>query len=160
MISIIVAKSLNNVIGSRNDLPWHLPADQKYFRDITRGQTVVMGTKTFDSIIAGLNKPLPDRKNIVITRDRTFAYTDVEVIHDIESIKQLGDVFVIGGAEIYRQTIDFADKLYVTEIDVVVDGDAYFPEINDAWHEVSRETHKADDKNQYDYDFVVYERRG
>ncbi len=158
MISLIVAKSLNNVIGSKNNLPWRLPADQKYFRDVTLGQTVVMGTKTFESIIAGLNKPLPNRKNIVITRDPTFIYNDVGVIHDIESIKLLGDVFVIGGAEIYRQTIDMADRLYVTEVRSTIDGDAYFPAIDASWTEVSREKHSADDKNQYAYDFVVYEK--
>lgn len=158
MICLIVGKAQNNVIGSKNDLPWYLPADLKHFREITTGNTVVMGRTTFESIVATLNKPLPNRKNVVITRDLTFSYPGVEVIHDIESIKGLGDVYVIGGAEIYKQTIDFADKLYVTDIHAEIDGDAYFPEIDDSWQEVLREPHQADEKNQYDYDFVIYER--
>lgn len=158
MISIIVAKAQNNVIGSKNDLPWYLPADLKHFREITTGHTVVMGRTTFESIVATLHKPLPNRKNVVITRDQTFSYPDVDAIHDIESIHDLGDVFIIGGAEIYKQTIDMADTLYVTDVHADINGDAYFPTIDSSWQEISRDPHQADDKNQYDYDFVIYKR--
>lgn len=159
MIALIAAKARNNVIGSKNDLPWYLPGDLKHFRDITTGHTIVMGRTTFESIVATLNKPLPNRKNVVITRDQAFSYPGVDVIHDIESVKDLGDVFVIGGAEIYKQTIDMADTLYVTDVHADINGDAYFPDIDDTWHEVSREPHHADEKNQYDYDFVIYKRK-
>ncbi len=158
MISLIVAKSQNNVIGHCNDLPWYLPADLKHFKQITDGHAVVMGRKTFDSIIARLGKPLPNRTNIVVTRQEDFVYPGVDVIHSIKDINTLnGEVYVIGGANIYSQMINYADKLYVTEIKTIIDGDTHFPSIDpDHWQEISRSRHKADDKNQYDYDFVVY----
>lgn len=159
MISFIVAKARNNVIGSRNDLPWYLPADLKHFKRLTTGHTVVMGRKTFESIIARLGKPLPDRDTIVVTRDTHFTYPEVKIIHDVREISQLGDCFVIGGAELWQQTFDLADRLYVTDIHAEIDGDRYFPEIDPTkWYEISRESHKRDDKNPYDYDFVLYER--
>ncbi len=158
MISIIVAKAQDNVIGSKNDLPWYLPADLKHFKEITTGHTVLMGRKTLQSILDRIHKPLPDRTNIVVTRDTTFSYSGVDVIHTLDDIKTLGDVFVIGGAEIYKQTIDMADRLYVTEVQATIDGDTYFPELTKDWKETLRESHKADEKNQYDYDFVVYDR--
>ncbi len=161
MISLIVAKSDNDVIGSHDGLPWYLPADLRHFKQLTTGHTVVMGRKTFDSIISRLGHPLPERRSIVVTRDVEFAYDDVEVIHDVASIRKLADrVFVIGGGEIYRQTIDHADVLYVTEVHADIDGDVTFPTIDaQVWRETSREPHVRDDKNQYDYDFVTYERR-
>lgn len=158
MISLIVAKANNNVIGSKNDLPWYLPADLRHFKDITTGHTVLMGRTTFNSILSRLGKPLPNRENVVITRDEDFTYHEVTVIHSIDDIKTLGDVFVIGGAEIYRQTINIADRLYVTEVHADIDGDTYFPALSVSWKEVSRESHTADDKNPHDYDFVIYER--
>jgi dihydrofolate reductase len=158
MISLIVAKANNNVIGSKNDLPWYLPADLRHFKEITTGHTVVMGRTTFNSILSRLGKPLPNRENVVITRDQDFSYHEVTVIHSIDEIKTLGDVYVIGGAEIYRQTIDIADRLYVTEVHADIDGDTYFPSLSVSWKEVSRESHTADDKNPHDYDFVVYVR--
>lgn len=159
MIAIIVAKADNNVIGSKNDLPWYLPADLKHFKNVTLGHAVVMGRNTFQSILDRLHKPLPGRENIVLTRDNTFAYEGVRVIHTVDDINQLDDVFIIGGAEVYKQTIDLADTLYVTEVHAAIDGDVVFPDIDDAWTESSREHHKSDEKNQYDYDFVTYKRR-
>ena len=161
MVSIIVAKSGNDVIGSRGELPWYLPADLRHFKQLTTGHTVVMGRKTFDAIISRLGRPLPERHNIVVTRDAEFAYDGVEVMYDVPSIRKLASrVFVIGGGEVYRQTIDYADTLYVTEVHANIDGDATFPTIEPTkWRETSRETHTRDDKNQYDYDFVTYERR-
>ncbi len=158
MISLVVAKAHNNVIGSKNDLPWYLPADLRHFKEITTGHTVVMGRTTFNSILNRLGKPLPNRENVVVTRDPDFTYHEVTVIHSIEEIKDLGDVFVIGGAEIYRQTVDIVDRLYVTEVDADIEGDTYFPDLAASWQEVSREHHESDEKNQFDYDFVVYER--
>ena len=159
MIAIIVAKADNNVIGSKNDLPWYLPADLKHFKNVTLGHAVVMGRNTFQSILDRLHKPLPGRENIILTRDNTFAYEGVRVIHTVDDINQLDEVFIIGGAEVYKQTIDLADTLYVTEVHAAIDGDVVFPDIDDAWTESSREHHKSDEKNQYDYDFVTYKRR-
>lgn len=162
MIAIVVAQARNGVIGSKNDLPWYLPADLKHFKNITLGHTVLMGRNTFQSILDRLHKPLPERKNIVLTRDESFTYDSVTVIHsvtDIASLTNEGDIYIIGGAEVYKQTIDLADTLYVTDVHADIAGDAVFPPINDSWQEISREPHKSDEKNQYDYDFVVYKRR-
>ncbi len=160
MISFIVAKAQNNVIGNRNALPWHLPADLKHFQALTTGHTIVMGRKTFQSIIDRNGTILPRRHNVVVTRDQGFSYPGVTVIHDVAKISTLGDCFIIGGAELWRQTFALADRLYVTDIHADIDGDVVFPEIDAAtWRETSREHHKKDDKNPHDYDFVVYERR-
>ncbi len=160
MISLIVAKTSKDVIGINNDLPWYLPADLKHFKEITSDHAVVMGRKTFESIIKRLGHALPNRDNIVLTRDTSYASHEAHIIHDISYIQTLkGNTFVIGGAEIYNITIDQADRIYVTEIHADVDGDTYFPDINSSdWREISRESHLADDKNKYDYAFVIYER--
>ncbi len=159
MISLIVAKSDNDVIGSRNDLPWYLPADLTHFKELTIGHTVVMGRKTYDSIVGRIRHPLPHRTNVVMTHDTSFAVEGVRVIHNITDIRSLGDdIFVIGGAEIYRQMLDMADRLYVTEVKATINGDVHFPVIGPEWREIAREPHKKDDRNQYDYDFVTYER--
>lgn len=160
MISLIAAQARHNVIGHRNDLPWYLPADLRHFRDLTRGHTVLMGRKTFDSIVARLGKPLPDRDSIVVTRDRDFRYDGVQVIHSLDDIPKLtSELFIIGGAEIYRQMIDQADRLYITDIHADISGDTYFPAIDaNKWREISRDKHQSDVKNPYDYDFVVYDR--
>jgi dihydrofolate reductase len=159
MISCIVARANNGVIGSDNDLPWYLPADLKRFKELTTGTTVVMGRKTYDSIVARLGHALPNRRNVVLTR-QNISLPDADVIHSIDAIATLGDVFIIGGAQVYQSTIDMVDTLYVTDVDATIDGDASFPTLDaTAWREVSREHHDKDDKNQFDYDFVVYERR-
>ncbi|PID99386.1 dihydrofolate reductase [Candidatus Saccharibacteria bacterium] len=161
MIAMVVAMAENGVIGSRSDLPWYLPADLRHFKKLTTGKTVVMGRTTFQSIVARLGRPLPQRRNVVLTRDQSFHYRGVETIHDVSSIAPLADdVYVIGGAQVYAAALELADVLYVTEVHAVIDGDAHFPAIDAArWREVSRVRHAADAKNQYDYDFVVYERR-
>lgn len=160
MLNYIVAKAENDVIGSKNDLPWYLPADLIHFKTLTLGHTVVMGRKTFDSILARLGKPLPERTNVVLTRNPDFAYPGVTVLHDIADIDTLeGEVFNIGGEELFRATFDRADKLYATEVHADIPGDTYFPAIEaDQWRETAREPHEADEKNPYDYDFVTYER--
>lgn len=160
MIAIVVAIAEGGVIGSRNDLPWYLPADLKHFKEITGGHTVVMGRTTFESILARLGKPLPNRRNVVLTRDVAFAHDGVEIIHDVDAIPKLAEpVYVIGGAQVYAATLDVADTLYLTEVHAKIQGDAHFPALDSAkWREVSRERHTADEKNEYSYDFVVYER--
>ncbi len=158
MISCIVARAENGVIGSENDLPWYLPADLKRFKDLTTGRTVVMGRKTYESIVARLGHALPNRKNVVLTR-QDITLPDASIIHAIDDVRKLEDVFIIGGAEVYRAAFDLIDKLYVTEVHATVSGDAHFPAIDPAaWRETSRESHEKDEKNQFDYDFVVYER--
>lgn len=163
MISLIVAIAHDNVIGRSNDLPWYLPADLKHFKDITIGHTVVMGRKTYESIASRLGKPLPDRHNIIVTRDEELVVPGATVAHSLETALDEHidkEIFVIGGAEIYAQALPHADKLYVTIVDAdITGGDTFFPLIDPTlWRETSRESHMKDDRNEYDYDFVTYER--
>ncbi len=159
MLSIIAAQSRNHVIGRDGDLPWHLPADLRHFRQLTSGHTVIMGRKTFDSIVSRLGHPLPGRRNVVLTRDRMFHYPGVDTVHDIDALDQYNDAFVIGGEQVYRVLFDRAIRLYITEVAADVMGDTYFPTINPHdWREISRETHAADATHEYDYAFVEYER--
>ncbi|HEV7702627.1 MAG TPA: dihydrofolate reductase [Candidatus Paceibacterota bacterium] len=160
MISLIAAIGKNNELGKGNTLLWHMPADMKFFRETTRGHTVIMGRKTFES----LKGPLPNRKNIVITRDENYKKEGIEVIHSLD--KALGqaqdehEVFIIGGAEIYKQCMNIADKLYITHIDAEdKDADSFFPEIIPiAWNETSHIEHKKDSENPFNYTFSVYDK--
>lgn len=162
IISSIVAISNNNAIGVDNDLPWHMPADLKFFKDTTLGHYVLMGRKSFDSV----GRPLPGRTNIVITRNKSFNNTGVIVAHSIpEGIlmaQNAGqkELFILGGSNIYFQTINLWDKLYVTKINTEIpQATAFFPEIKDnEWTLTSEEPHLADDKNPYDFNFCLYER--
>lgn len=161
MIALVAAVAENGIIGTDNELPWHLPTDLKHFRDITAGKTIVMGRKTFDSILEATGgKPLPNRRNVVLTRDQAFRHPGVEVLHDVRELTTLGgDVYVIGGGQVYAAAIDSADVLYMTEVHAQVDGDARFPAIDPAiWREVLREAHPADERNEYAFDFVTYEK--
>ena len=161
MISAIVARSRNGVIGVKNDLPWDLPDDRKYFRDVTRGHAVIMGRKTAESIFTRLGHGLPDRPNIVVTRDTGYVLEGFIIVHSLEeAVAAAGsDGFIIGGSQIYEQAMSLCDRLYITEVDVEIDGDAYFPALDmTQWHEVSREHHEKDDSNEYAFDFVIYER--
>jgi len=158
----MAAKASNNVIGKDNDLVWHLPADLKFFKLTTKGHTLIMGRKTFES----LANPLPNRDSWVVTRNKDYSQEGITVFHSLDEAitagekKGLDSVFILGGGEIYKQSMDVVDKMIITEVHHEFDGDTYFPEINaDLWQEVSREEHKADDKNNYDYAFVVYERK-
>lgn len=156
MISIIAAVAKNNVIGKRNALPWYLPEDLKRFRKLTTGKTVLMGRKTFESIIDKLDKPLPNRKNVVITRDADYKVPEgVMVLHDINSAFEAlkdEDVFIIGGGEIYNQTINMADKLYITHVNAEHDGDVFFPEIDPkVWQKVEDDPHDG-------FSFATYKR--
>ena len=160
MISLIAAIGKNNELGKNNTLLWHMPADMKFFRDTTRGHTVIMGRKTFES----LKGPLPKRTNIVITRDKNYKRDGIEVVNSLEEglgkTKNESEVFIIGGAEIYKQAIDFADKLYITHIDAIdKNADTFFPEIIPiVWNEISHEEHKKDSENPFNYTFSIYEK--
>ena len=161
LISAIVATSINGVIGKDNQIPWYMPADMRYFKRMTLDHCVIMGKNSFRS----LGRPLPKRTNIVITRDPFFVADGVVVVHSItealEHAFQTGEqeAFVIGGGEIYRQTMDLWDRVYLTEIKLETEGDVYFPPLEESdWREISREPHEADEKNKYAYTFRVLER--
>jgi dihydrofolate reductase len=159
-ISLIAAIGKNNEIGKGNTLLFNMPADMKHFRDTTRGHTVIMGRKTFESLPNG---PLPNRRNIVITRDKEYNSEGSEVVHSLDKALKLfentdEEVFIIGGAEIYKQSIEKGDKLYITHIDAEdKEADSFFPIINkEIWKIKSREDFPADEKNIFDYSFVEY----
>ena len=156
--SIIVAIAKNNAIGKDNKLLWYLPNDLKHFKDVTSGHTVIMGRKTFDSV----GKPLPRRRNIVVTR-QPISIEGCEVVSSIEAALALcageDEVFIVGGAEIYRQAIPLTDRIYLTIVDEEFDGDTFFPELNAAeWKETKRENFEPDEKNKYSYSFITLER--
>jgi dihydrofolate reductase len=160
IISIIVALGKNNEIGKGNDLLWHLSADLKHFKEITLGHTIIMGRKTFDSLPKG---PLPNRRNIVISRNPVLKIDGAEVYSSLDyallKLLDESEVFIIGGAQIYQQTLPIADRLYLTKIHAgFPEADTFFPEIAwNIWREVSRETFPADEKNPYPYSFLEYE---
>lgn len=156
MIKIIVATSKNRVIGNNNQLIWSLPADLKRFKQITTGNTVVMGRKTYESI----GKPLPNRRNIIITRDNEYKADGCEIVNSLEEALMLcnNDCFIIGGGEIYKQSMDLADKIYLTIVNEDFEGDTFFPEIGNEWVKVGREDYEPDEKNKYKYSFIEYEK--
>jgi dihydrofolate reductase len=163
-ISMIAALAQNRVIGKNNDLPWSLPDDMKYFMQTTKGHHCIMGRKNYDSIPSKF-KPLPLRTNIVVTRQKNLDAPGCVVVNDIQKGIRLSrdaketEVFIIGGAEIYKEGMSVADRLYLTEIKADIEGDTYFPEVDHKkWKEKSRVHHPADEKHQYAFDFVVYER--
>ncbi len=159
-ISLIVAMARNRVIGTNNTLPWHLPADLKHFKALTMGHHIVMGRKTYESI----GKPLPGRISVVVTRNAGYAPPGVITANSLEAAISACDgeneIFIIGGAELYRQSITFADRIYLTEIDADISGDAHFTELDHTlWKEAGRESHVRDEKNAYPYQFVIYDRK-
>ena len=165
-ISLIVAMAKNRVIGRNNKLPWHLSEDLKYFKRVTMGKPVIMGRKTFESI----GRPLPGRANIVITRNKQYSAEGIKVVHTLEEAKALcesievvdgtEEAMIIGGAEIYKQAIETADRLYLTEVHADVEGDAYFVEFDrQQWQEVGREDFCAAGPNPYDYSFLVLDKK-
>jgi dihydrofolate reductase len=156
--SIIVAIAKNNAIGKDNKLLWYLPNDLKHFKDVTTGHTVIMGRKTYESV----GKPLPKRRNIVVTR-QAISIEGCEVVPSIEAALALcadeEEVFIVGGAEIYRQSVPLTDRIYLTKVDQDFDGDTFFPELNAAeWKETERENFEPDDKNKLKYSFITLER--
>ena len=159
MITIIAAIAENNALGKDNQLIWHLPADLKRFKKVTLNHAVIMGRKTYES----LGKPLPNRTNIIITRNGDFKAEGCVVVNSlqqaIEASKEDQNPYILGGAEIYKQAIEIADKLDLTFVHHPFEADAFFPEIDKTiWKETSRENFKADDKNNYDFSFVTFER--
>jgi len=158
-ISIIVAIAQNHAIGKDNKLLWYLPNDLKHFKTITSGHTVIMGRKTYDSV----GKPLPNRRNIVITRQQ-ITIAGCEVVNSLEHALALcnteEEVFIVGGAEIYRQAMVLTNRIYLTIVHKSFDGDTYFPEIQEnIWVETEREDHQPDEKNKIPYSFITLERR-
>ncbi|WP_316736545.1 dihydrofolate reductase [Pedobacter aquatilis] len=160
-LSIAVAVGENFEIGKNNQLLWHMPADLKFFKQTTSGHTIIMGRKTFDSV----GRPLPNRRNIVITRATELTIEGVEVVNNLDEALEITKneekpVFIVGGAEIYRQALPKTDTLYLTTIHHTFDADTFFPEIDrNEWETLSIEPHKADEKNTYDYTFEVLERK-
>ena len=164
IVSLIAAVSKNGVIGKNNDLPWHLPDDMKYFMQTTKGHHTIMGRKNYDSIPEKF-RPLPNRTNIIVTRQQGFKAPGCLVVHTLERGLDIArengerEVFVIGGSDIYQLGIPYADRLYLTEIDAHLEGDTFFPEVNlKQWKETSRRTHPADARHLYSFDFVVYDK--
>jgi len=159
-ISIVVAIAENNAIGKDNQLLWHLPADLKHFKQITTGHTIIMGRKTYASI----GKPLPNRRNIVLTRTPGLQIQGVEVTGNISEALALcqpeEEVFVIGGAELYKSTMEITDKIYLTRVHESYAADAFFPEIDaSVWRETEIEKHLPDEKNQVAYTFSTLLRK-
>ena len=164
IISLIAARSRNGIIGKNNDLPWRLPDDMRYFMTTTRGHYVIMGRKNYDSL-PDAYKPLPNRTNIVVTRQRDFQAPGCTVVHSLDRALEIAlenvesETFVIGGAEIYALAMAQAERLYLTEIDADIQGDTFFPAFDSKhWREVSRKHHDKDDRHAYAFDFVIYER--
>ncbi len=161
MLSIIVAKAKNNIIGKDNKILWDLPEDKKRFREITEGHPIIMGRKTFES----LEESLPNRKNIVFTQNPDFKVNEenVEIVHSLlqiqEYIESEDECFVIGGAMIYNFLMPYVKKMYVTQIEKDFEGDTFFPRIDETkWKEISREKGMKNEENNLDYEYIVYER--
>lgn len=157
MVSLIVCHAEQNVIGFKNKMPWHLPNDLKHVKKLTQGNTIVMGRKTFDS----LGRPLPNRRNVVLTRNRDFDAEGIDVIHEVADIKELeGEVFIFGGSGVYGQTMDLVDEMHITRIHETFGGDTFFPEYDESeWELVSSEEGIIDDKNRYPHEFLHFRRR-
>lgn len=161
IVSMIVAASQNDVIGKDNQLPWHMPADMKYFKQMTSGHCIIMGRKTFDA----LGKPLPNRTNIIITRQEDFTMEGCVVVNQlqaaVDAARDMGETecFIIGGGDIFIQALVWTDKIYLTRIHHEFEGDTFFPALNKGdWKETAAEKHLPDEKNKYAFSFLVYER--
>lgn len=167
IISLIAAVGKKNELGKAGKLLWNLPADMKHFRDTTRGHTVIMGRKTFESI----GRPLPERENIVVTRDLNYYQPGITIVHSLEEALRYAaleqgkhfeekqdetEVFIIGGGELYKESITRANKLYITKVDDSPEADTLFPEIGNEWSIISEDPHTADEKNPHDYTFITY----
>ena len=160
LISFVVAMDEQGVVGINNTLPWRLSADLQNFKKITLGKPIVMGRKTYESI----GKALPGRENIVITRQRDYRPEGCTVFSSLDDVYEycadIPEVIIIGGAELFKQTLDHAERIYLSEVHARVEGDAFFPDLNrDDWQEVSREEFPADEKNEYPFSFIVLERK-
>ena len=163
-ISLIVAVSQNGVIGKDNQLAWHLPDDMKYFSNMTKGHSIIMGRKNWESIPTKF-RPLPERKNIVITRIKNFKSKEAFVVNSIEQAIDISrtdedeEVFIIGGGEIYKLGLEYVDKIYITEIYAEIEGNTFFPKWKkDDWIEISRISHPKDEKHKYSFDYIIYKK--
>jgi dihydrofolate reductase len=162
MLSHIVAASENNVIGRQNKLPWHLPNDFRYFKNKTWGMPVIMGRKSFEA----LHEPLPGRMNIVITANTGWKPQGAIIVHSIaEAIEKAeetdaNEIFIIGGGEIFRQTMDIVSRIHLTRVHTTLDGDTYYPELDPSqWQLEESQSFAEDDKNEFGYTFEVWERK-
>lgn len=169
-ISIICAMGMNREIGKENKLLWNIKGDMRYFRELTTNKIVVMGRNTYESILSILGEPLPSRTNIVITSNDNYKvpYDNVYIIYSIDRFlydyKAYADkkeeIFIIGGEQVYKQFLPYADKLYLTIVhSEFPDADSFFPAISDKWKVVSKQDNKANENNEYDYSFLVYEKK-
>lgn len=161
LISLIVAMAKNRVIGRGNQMPWHLPADLRHFKNVTFGKPVIMGRKTFESI----GRPLPGRRNIVISHNSEWQADGVERVESLqaalERVNKEAEVMIIGGGQLYKEALPLADRLYLTQIELTVDdADTWFPDYSVFhWEQVAEDKHQADEKNPYAYCFATLERR-
>lgn len=160
MISLIAAMSENRVIGRDGKLPWHMPADLQYFKNLTSGHVVIMGRKTFESF----GHPLPERTNVVVTRRRDYKPEGVQIVHDLDAALELGktdaEVFILGGQDIFQQMMPKVDRIYLTVIHTMIDGDTFFPEFDQSnWNLAHEDVHDADEHNRFGYSFRRYERK-
>ena len=162
MLSHIVAASENNVIGLKNELPWNLPNDFKYFKNKTWGMPIIMGRKSFTS----LTEPLPGRINIVVTRQNSLKPEGVILVNNIDAAIEKAkesdakEIFIIGGGEIFKQTIERVSRIYLTRVHTIIEGDTFYPEINkDKWDLADQQSFPADEKNNYAYTFEVWDKK-
>lgn len=166
-VALIWAMAENRVIGIENKMPWYLPKDLQFFKEQTMAKPVIMGRKTYDSI----GRPLPGRKNIIVSRNTDLKIPNCDVVHSLEAALEMADahceltsteeIIVMGGAEIYKQALPYANKLYITKVHAEVEGDAFFPEYDESqWQEVSREECKKEGTGEYDYGFYIYQPAG
>lgn len=162
IISAIVAVAKDNVIGKDNDIPWYLPADLKYFKKTTLDHHIIMGRKSFESI----GRPLPKRTNIIVTRNPFYVASNCLVTNSVEDALSIAkengetEAFIIGGAQIYELSKDLWDRLYLTDVDLKVEGDVHFPKLDMAnWTLISESPQKAEGKNEHDYNFKIFERK-
>lgn len=159
-ISLIVAMDKNRVIGKDNDIPWRIPKDWEYVKHTTKGHPIILGRKNLESI----GRALPDRRNIILTRDKSFTFNGCEIAHSINDVLELckneQEIFIFGGEEIYNLFLPYVEKMHITKIHYEFEGDTFFPEVNlDEWNEVSVKKGITNDKNPYEYYFHVYERK-
>lgn len=164
-VSLIVAVSENGVIGKDNDLIWHLPKDMRFFKNTTMGHHVIMGRKNFESIPHKF-RPLPNRTNVVITRQTTYKADGCMVVNSVDDALQIAkhngeeEAFIIGGGQIYKLALEasLVDKVYLTKVHHSFEGDTFFPELNKDWKEISRIQNQADEKHLYSFDFITLEK--
>lgn len=159
-VTLIVAASNNNVIGVNNQMPWHLPNDFKYFKANTMDHSIIMGRKTYDSI----GKPLPGRRNIILTRDQNYQNSEVDIANSISEVfnycRDEREIFILGGADIFKQALALANRVLLTRVHADIQGDTFFPELNPAeWQLVSQDMHFKDEKHAFDYTFEVWEKK-